>query len=267
MNPIEKFNARVDQSHSLVCIGLDSDIKYIPRQFRDDPFPQFAFNRWVIEETHQLVCAYKPNIAFYEARGDRGLAELKMTIDYLQERHPQILTICDAKRADIGSINAAYIESIYDWLGFDAVTLNPYLGKQAVQAFLDRADRSPIIICRTSAPSTNDMQDIKVDGRPLWQYMASQICNEWNTNQNCMLVVGATVPPELQEARKLVGLTPILVPSVGSQGGTLKKVVEGGIAADGKGLIINSSRSIIFSDNPNGATKRLRDEINQYRSH
>ncbi|MBI1277178.1 MAG: orotidine-5'-phosphate decarboxylase [Anaerolineaceae bacterium] len=265
MNPIEKYNTRVDQSHSLVCVGLDSDIKYIPRQFRDDPFPQFAFNRWVIEETHHYVSAFKPNIAFYEARGDRGLAELKMTIDYLQERHPQILTICDAKRADIGTINAAYIESIFDWLGFDAVTLQPYLGRQAIQPFLDRADKGAIIICRTSAPGTNDLQDIKVEGRPLWQCLAQQICGEWNVNQNCMLVIASTIPSELQDARQLAGLVPFLIPSVGTQGGTLKKVVEWGSSPDGKGLIINSARSVIFSDNPNGAVKRLRDEINQYR--
>lgn len=265
MNPIEKYNARVDQSHSLVCVGLDSDIKYIPRQFRDDPFPQFAFNRWVIEETHHYVSAYKPNSAYYEARGDRGIAELKMTIDYLQERHPQILTICDSKRADIGTINAAYMESVFDWLGFDAVTLHPYLGKQAIQPFLDRTDKGAVIVCRTSAPANKDIQDLDVGGRPLWQYVADQITNEWNTNQNCMVIVGSTLPQEVQIARQLIGTLPILVPSVTTQGGTLKKVVEGGVATDGKGLLINSSRSVIFSDNPNGTVKRLRDEINQYR--
>lgn len=265
MNPIEKYNMRVDQSNTVLCVGLDSDIKYIPRQFRDDPFPQFAFNRWVIEETHHYVSAYKPNIAYYEARGDRGIAELKMTLDYLQERHPQILTICDAKRADVGTINMAYIESIYEWFGFDAVTIHPYLGKQAVQPFLDRADKTPIIICRTSSPGSKDLQDMLVDGRPLWQCVVEQVCSDWNANANCMLVVGATYPPDVQQARQLTGDMTLLIPSVTTQGTTLKKVVEGGKTAEKRGLIINSSRSIIFSDNPNGSAKRLRDEINQFR--
>lgn len=265
MTAIEKFNARVEQANSLLCIGLDSDIKYVPRQFRDDPFPQFAFNRWVIEETHHLVCAYKPNVAFYEARGDRGIAELKMTVDYLAERHPQIVTICDAKRADIGMTNAAYIESIYDWFGFDAVTIHPYFGKQALQLYLDRADKSPIIFCRTSTPGTNDIQEMLVDGRPLWLTVVEQISSEWNTNANCMLMVSSTNPADVLQARQLAADMPLLIPSVVAQGGALKKVVEGGKAARGGGLIINSARSIIFSDSPAASAKRLRDEINQYR--
>lgn len=265
MNPIEKYNARVAMTNSLLCIGLDSDLKYIPRQFRDDPFPQFAFNRWVIEETHNLVSAYKPNLAFYESRGDRGIAELKMTLDYLAERHPQILTICDGKRADIGTTNAAYIESIYDWFGFDALTIYPYLGKQAIQPFLDRTDRSPVILCRTSPPG-KEIQDLLVDGRPLWLVITEQVCSEWNANSNCMLVISSTYPADVQQARMLAGDMPILVPSVTTQGGVLKKVVESGITPDGSGLIINSARSIIFSDSPALAARRLRDEINQFRS-
>lgn len=265
MNPLEKYDARVDQSNSLLCIGLDSDIKYIPRQFRDDPFPQFAFNRWIIEETYQYVAAYKPNTAFYEARGDRGLAELKMTIDYLQERHPTILTICDARRGDVNPTNMGYVEAIFDWLGFDAVTIHPYPGKQAAQSFLDRTDKCSIILCRTSNPGGKELQDVEVNGKPLWQIVAEKVYGEWNTNNNCMLMVAATYPPEIQQARALVGEMTLLAPGVGTQGGALKKVVEGGLNADGKGLIINSARSIIFSENPATSAKRLRDEINQHR--
>jgi orotidine-5'-phosphate decarboxylase len=265
MNPLEKYDARVDQSNTLLCVGLDSDIKYIPRQFRDDPFPQFAFNRWIIGETHHYVSAYKPNTAFYEARGDRGIAELKMTIDYLQERHPSILTICDARRGDVGPTNTGYVEAIFDWLGFDAVTLHPYPGRQAAQPFLERADKCSVIVCRTSNPGGKEFQDMNVDGKPLWQVVAEKVCAEWNSNNNCMLMIGAAYPPEVQQTRALVGDMTLLISGVGRQSGALKKVVEGGLNANGKGLIINSSRSIIFSDNPTASAKRLRDEINQCR--
>ncbi len=266
MSAIEKYHQRVEQSNSLVCVGLDSDMRYMPRQFRDDPFPQFAFNRWVIDETHHYVSAYKPNTAFYEARGDRGMSELKMTIDYLHERHPAIFTICDAKRADIGSSNAGYVEAIYDWLGFDAVTLNPYLGKSALQPFLERTDKCSIILCRTSNPGARELQDLEVEGKPLWQIVAERVAQEWNTSGNCMLVVGATYPPELQRVREVVGDMPLLVPGVGAQGANLKRAVEVGMNAARRGVIINSSRSIIFADDPTLATRRLRDEINQYRA-
>jgi len=265
MSILEKLKARHDQVNSLLTIGLDSDIKYIPRQFRDDPFPQFAFNRWVIEETHTFAAAYKMNTAFYESRGDRGMSELKMTVDYLQERHQPIFTICDAKRADMGTTNAGYIEAIYDWMGFDGVTLHPYLGKQAIQLFLDREDKAAIILCRTSNPGAKDIQDIEVNGHPLWYEIAERVCNDWNVYQNCMLVVGGTYPAEIQSVRGLVGDMPLLVPSVGSQSGTLKKVVEAGLNSEQKGLLINSSRSIIFADDPANVARRMRDEINQHR--
>ncbi|MEZ4667787.1 MAG: orotidine-5'-phosphate decarboxylase [Anaerolineae bacterium] len=265
MNALEKYDARVAQANSLICVGLDSDLKYIPRQFRDDPFPQFAFNRWIIEETHHYVSAYKPNMAFYEARGDRGLAELKMTIDYLQERHPSIFTICDARRGDAGSTNIGYVEAVFDWLGFDAVTIQPYPGKQAAQPFLDRVDRASIILCRTSNPGGKEFQDIEIDGKPLWQHVAQRVHDEWNVNDNCVILITATYPPEVQQARAIVDRMTILAQGVGSQSGALKKVVEGGLNQEKKGLMISSSRSIIFSDNPTAAVRRLRDDINQLR--
>src|SRR5262249_3023700 len=175
MISLEKYNLRVEQSNSLLCIGLDSDIRYLPRQFRDEVFPQFAFNCWVINQTHSLVCAYKPNIAFYEARGDRGMCELKMTLDFIQERHPDIFTICDAKRADVGSTNEGYVESIFDWLGFDAVTLQPYLGREALAPFLERAAKGCIILCRTSNPGAGELQDAVTGGRPLWRIVAQTV--------------------------------------------------------------------------------------------
>ncbi len=265
MNPLEKYNNRVDQVNSLLCVGLDSDLRQLPRHYRDDPFPQFAFNRWVIEETRDFVSAYKMNIAFYEARGDRGISELKMTVAYLQERHPNILTICDAKRADIGSTNAGYVEAIFDWFNFDAVTLHPYLGKQALQPFLQREDKCSIILCRTSNPGARELQDVDVGGKPLWHVIAEKVHAEWNTLGNCMLVVGATYPQELRQVRELVGDMTLLVPGIGAQGGNVKLTVESGLNGNRKGMIINAARSIIFANEPRKAAKQLRDEINQHR--
>jgi orotidine-5'-phosphate decarboxylase len=266
MNPLDKYAARVDQSNSLLCVGLDTDIRYLPRQFRDDPFPQFAFNHWIIEQTHHYVCAFKPNMAFYEACGDRGVAELKMTLDYLRERHPDIFTICDAKRADVGTINARYVESIFDWMGFDAVTLQPYPGKVALQPFLERIDKCSIILCRTSSPGLHDLQDLQIGSQPLWEVVAERVYQDWNVHNNCMLVVGANFPSELKRARDLVGDMTLLVPGVGIQGSSIRHVVEAGLNSAHRGVIVNSSRSVIFADDPAGVARRLRDEINQWRS-
>lgn len=265
MSALEKYNLRVGQSNSLLCIGLDSDLRYLPRQFRDETFPQFAFNRWLIDQTNSFVCAYKPNLAFYEARGDRGMSELKMTMDYLQERYPAIFTICDAKRADVGTTNVGYVESIFDWLGFDAVTLQPYIGKAGLQVFLEREDKCAIILCRTSNHGAQDLQDWMVGEKPLWQVVAQTVAEDWNDRQNCMLVVNATYPPEVKQARELVGDMPLLLQGVGTQSNSVRRVVEAGLNSAGLGLIVSLSRSIIFTEEPNVTARRLRDEINQSR--
>ncbi len=265
MQAIAKYQRRVDAVGSLACVGLDSDLDRIPTAFRADALPQFAFNKWIIEQTHPYVCAYKPNMAFYEACGDAGLRALKMTLDYLRQHHPDILTICDAKRADIGSTSVAYVTAIFDWLGFDAVTLQPYLGREALLPFLERRDRACIILCRTSNPGAGELQDLRFGGKPLWQIVAEKVRDEWNELGNCMLVVGATAPEELRQVRSLVGDMPLLVPGVGAQGGAVQVVVGAGLDSRGGGLIVNSSRGIIFAEDPAQAAKRLRDEINSYR--
>jgi orotidine-5'-phosphate decarboxylase len=262
MNAIEKFNARVDAINSLVCVGLDSDFNQLPEQFTHYEFPQFAFNRWIIEQTHAYTAAYKPNIAFYEARGDRGITSLRMTIEYLQQHHPDILLICDAKRADIGNTSTAYASAIFDWYGFDAVTLHPYLGRDALQPFLERTDKGCIILCRTSNPGASDLQDLQVNGKPLWQVVAEKVRDEWNTNGNCMLVVGATYPVELAQVRFITGDMTLLVPGLGAQGGDIGQTVRSGVNRASKGLILNSSRGIIFSVHPGIAAQELRDAIN-----
>ncbi|NDJ78897.1 MAG: orotidine-5'-phosphate decarboxylase, partial [Chloroflexi bacterium] len=166
---IEKYARRVEGVNSLLCVGLDSRIDRLPERFHAAEFSQFTFNRWIIEQTHEAVCAYKPNIAFYEALGPEGLAALEQTVEYLRAQHPDILTICDAKRADIGSTNQGYVTAIFDRLGFDAVTLNPYLGREALAPFLERTDKACIILCRTSNPGAGEFQDLDVGGVPLWQ--------------------------------------------------------------------------------------------------
>ncbi len=262
MNVIDKYNARVDAVTSLLCVGLDSDLAQIPAAFQQDNSPQFAFNRWVIDQTYSFTAAYKLNSAFYEARGEQGWHELRLTIDYLRGNYPDVLTICDAKRADIGSTNDAYVTAIFDELGADAITLHPYLGREALKSFLSRADKGVIILCRTSNPGAGELQDLQVDGKPLWQIVAEKVSRDWNTNNNCMLVVGATYPDEMRQIREAAGDMTFLVPGIGSQGGDVEAVVEAGLNRFGKGLIISASRSIIFADDPAGVAKSLRDQIN-----
>jgi orotidine-5'-phosphate decarboxylase len=261
MTVIDKFNARADAIGSLLCVGLDSDIDQIPAKFQREEHPQFRFNRWIIEQTNAHAAAYKLNSAFYEARGEQGWRELRLTIDYLRENHPDILTICDAKRGDIGSTNDAYARAIFDELGFDAITLHFYLGREALQPFLSRADKGAIILCRTSNPGAGELQDLEVSGKPLWQVIAEKVSREWNKNGNCMLVVGATYPDEMRRIRALAGDITFLVPGVGAQGGDVRAVITAGVNRAGKGVVINASRSIIFDTNPAAAAKALHQQI------
>ncbi|OGI25698.1 MAG: orotidine 5'-phosphate decarboxylase [Candidatus Moranbacteria bacterium RBG_13_45_13] len=262
---IDKYNARVDKVNSLVCVGLDSEFKKLPKKFKDTEFPQFYFNRWVINQTHEYAAAFKANIAFYELRGDRGLRELKLTTDYIKEKYPDIFLVCDAKRGDIGNTNHGYIGSVLDWLDFDAMTVHPYLGKESLEPFLARKDKGIIVICRTSNPGAEEIQDLTVDGKTLSQIIAEKVKNEWNYNKNCLLVVGATYPEDIKRVREVAGDMTFLMPGVGAQGGDVEAAVKAGVNSEKKGLIINSSRGIIFAENPAEEAKKLRDEINKYR--
>ena len=266
---IDKYNKRAKKINSLLCVGLDSDITKIPGKFAEMEFPQLEFNKWIIDETHEYVSAFKINNAFYEACGDKGMKELKMTMEYLQNKYPEIFTICDAKRADIGNTNNGYVSAIFDWLGFDAITLHPYLGEEALLPFLDRKDKGCIILCRTSNPGAGEFQDqlVNLPGRqvPLWQVVAEKVYYDWNKNKNCMLVVGATYPEEMKKIRSLVGEMTFLVPGIGAQGGDVKAALEAGLNKEKLGLIINSSRGIIFSENPKEEAQKLCEEIRRYR--
>ncbi len=262
----QKLDSIVQKNNSLVCVGLDSDIAKIPQSLRSEKTPQFSFNKAIIEATHDLVCAYKPNSAFYEVRGEQGIRELKMTFDYIREKYPDIVLILDAKRADIGSTNEGYANFAFDWLCADAITLHPYLGREAIKPFLDRKEKGSIILCRTSNPGAGELQDLETGGKPLYQIIAQKVANQWNYNGNCSLVVGATYPTELAIVRRIVGDDmPLLVPGIGAQGGDIQKTLKVGLNSRKAGLIISSSRGIIFADDSRKEAAKLRDAINKFR--
>jgi orotidine-5'-phosphate decarboxylase len=267
MNAVmRKIDERTEAAQSLLCVGLDPEIDRIPARFRDEEWPLFAFNRWIIEQTHPFAVAYKPNMAFYEAHGSQGWRELELTIEYLHAEHPEIVTICDAKRADIGNTNRGYVTAIFDRMGFDAVTLHPYLGREALEPFLERNDKACLILCRNSNRGAGEFQDLMVGGRPLYEAVAERVSAEWNANGNCMLVVAATYPEEMRRIRAIAPQMVFLVPGIGAQGGDVEAVVSAGVDERGKGLLISSSRGILFSDDPAKAARELRDEINQARA-
>jgi orotidine-5'-phosphate decarboxylase len=269
---IDKLNSIITKNNSLACVGLDSEIKKIPSHLQNNPTPQFTFNKAIIDATHDLVCAYKPNSAFYEARGVKGIEELKMTCDYIKTNYPEMIIILDAKRADIGNTNEGYASFCFDYLGVDAVTVHPYFGKEAVAPFLKRADKGAIILCRTSNPGAGEFQDLKIGDRQLYKIVAEKVTKEWNTNGNCFLVIGATYPEELAEVRKIAGEMTFLVPGIGAQGGDVEKTVKAGLNSQKAGMIINSSRGIIFASSGEDfaqkarkETIKLKEEINKHR--
>ncbi len=265
MKALDKYEARVDQADSLLCVGLDSDLQKLPPAYRQRRSPQLAFNRDIIDASAEFAAAFKFNMAFYEVNGAAGWRQLAESVDYLRQNHPDILIISDAKRADIGNTSAAYARAIFDELGFDAVTLNPYLGRDALQPFLDREDKAAIILCRTSNPGAAEIQDLELGGRPLWAAVAEKVAHEWNEKGNCMLVAAGTNPAEMARIRALVGDMTLLVPGIGAQGGDIKSVMRAGQNSAGRGLIINSSRRIIFAADPAAAAAALRDAINTSR--
>ena len=265
MRAVDKYKARVEAANSLLCVGLDSDTQELPARFLADESPQWSFNRHIIDATAQYAATFKINMAFYESEGADGWRQLERTLAYLRERHPDILQICDAKRGDIGNTSAAYARAIFDALGFDAVTLNPYLGRDALQPFLDYEARACIILCRTSNPGSAALQNLRFGDRPLWQIVAEMVASEWNENGNCMLVASGRDPAEMAQIRAIVGDLTLLVPGIGAQGGDVKATVGAGLNREKGGLIINSSRGIIFADDPANAARALRDTINDFR--
>lgn len=251
MKFLQKLNISIKQNNSILCVGLDNC--------------NFEFNKKIINQTHDSVCAYKPQIAFYEASGIEGLKSLKKTVDYLKKNLPSLPVICDAKRGDIASTMEQYAASLFDYFGFDAATVNPYLGFDSVEPFLKRKDKGIIILCRTSNKSASDFQDLIVNGEPLYMIVAKKVV-EWNKRyKNCLMVVGATWPEELKLIRKIAPDMFFLVPGIGTQGGDLERTLKYGLTKQNSGLIIHSSRSIIYDNNPKAKAEELRNAINRYR--
>ena len=260
-----------EKSDSLVCVGLDPEIERFAAHIAAEPSPIFQFNKAIVDATADLVCAYKPQFAHYAAYEAED--QLERTIEYIHKTHPGVPVILDAKRGDVGHTAERYAIEAFERYGADAVTVNPYLGGDALEPFLRRADKGVIILCRTSNPGARELQDLVVGGRKLYQVVAELAAQRWNSRGNCLLVVGATSPGDLAEVRALVGDMPLLVPGVGAQAGDVAQAVKAGQTPDGTGLIVSSSRAILyasaggdFATAARQATARLRAEINASRT-
>ena len=273
MDFLTKLDAAVTKNNSLLCIGLDPNMEMLPEHLQSDPQAYVNFNKAIVDATADLVCAYKPNSAFYEARGAQGVEELKATCDYIKSKYPDIPIILDFKRGDIGSTNDQYSKFAFDYIGADAITVHPYQGGKALQAFLDQKDKGIIVWVRSSNPGGGEFQDLEVNGRKLYLEVADSVVKNWNANENCLLVVGATYPDELAEIRQLAGDNLVfLVPGIGAQGGDVEATVKAGVNSAGRGIIINSARDIIYASNGEDfaeaakvRAQAVRNEINQYR--
>lgn len=270
MNFGEKLEKIVHKNNSILSVGLDIDKEKMPSYlFTSSKAPYIDFNKTIIDVTKDLVCAYKINMAFYEALGKSGLEILEKTIDYIPT---DIVIILDGKRNDIGNTAKKYAQSMFDTYDADAITINPYLGYDGVKPFLDNKDKCSFILCRTSNQSAGDFQDLQTNNKPLFMHVAEKI-RKWNQNKNCGAVVGATYPEELKKIREILGEEiPILIPGIGAQGGDVQKTVKFGTNSKGEYAIINSSRSIIYagkdsdySEKVRQEATKLRDQINKYR--
>lgn len=279
-----------------VCVGLDSQFDKIPEAAHVAGLEGgislvstiAGFNKKIVEATADLVCAYKPNIAFYEAYGAEGIAALQRTITDIHTIAPDVSVLADGKRADIDNTNLGYMQMAFDYLKADAITVHPYLGAEALKPFLEQTDKGIFVLARTSNKGAGEFQDLPVPNPmvgsdisvvgedigvvpapatiPLYQRVAYNVANDWNKNGNCAVVVGATYPDELREVRRLVGDMPILIPGIGAQGGDVEKTVSAGKDSRDWGMIINSSRGIIFAPPNEGesfadAARRKTEEL------
>lgn len=257
-------------NRSLLCIGLDFEMGLVPAQVRDGDYPILEFNQAIIEATRDLVCAYKPNIAFYEKHGERGVTMLRKTVELIPEEIPVIL---DCKRADIGSTAKAYAEAYFDDLGVDAVTVNPYLGFDALEPFLNYEDRGVFVLCRSTNPGAADFQDLVVGGTPLYEVVAKKALT-WNQHDNVGLIAPSTVPKALQTIRRAAGPNvPILIPGIGAQGGKVQDAVRFGANLRGEMAILSTSRSILyashgadFAEAARRVAERFKNEVNDARN-
>ena len=264
-NFIQRLSAASREKQSLLCIGLDPDPELMPVPNMVD------FNRAIIESVGDIACAFKPNLGFYESAGSAGIAALETTIEIIREKAPNSVIIGDGKRGDIQSTNVQYARAIFEHWGFDATTVNAYGGYDAMEPFLSYKDKGVFVWCKSSNPSSSEFQDLNLpSGRRFFEELASRAA-DWNTDENVGLVIGATYPRDLATIRKMCPGMPILLPGVGAQGGKLEASVKAGIDVNGRGLLVSSSRGVIYaSSDPikfgkasKEAASKLRDLINK----
>ena len=266
---IQQLARAWESNDSLAAIGLDPEIERFPRRIAAQASPIFQFNKAIIDATADLVCAYKPQFAHYAAYEAED--QLERTIEYIHRSYPGVPVILDSKRGDVGNTAERYAIEAFERYGADAVTVNPYLGGDALEPFLRFQDKGIVVVCRTSNPGARDLQDLETGGRKLYQVVAELVARRWNSRGNCLLVVGATYPRELADVREIVGDMPLLVPGVGAQGADVAQAVQNGQTAAGAGLMISSSRAILYASSGDdfasaarAAALALREQINTH---
>ena len=258
------------KNNSLLCVGLDPDPAKFPAHLHGKPDAIFEFCKAIVDTTADLVCCFKPQIAYFAAQ--RAEDQLEALIAHIHARHPDIPVILDAKRGDIGSTAEQYAVEIFERYRADAITVNPYMGKDSVDPYLAYPEKGVILLCRTSNPGGSDLQFLDIGGKKLYEHVAELVATQWNTTGQCALVVGATFPSEIARVREIVGDLPLLVPGIGAQGGDVEATLNAGRTAAGTGLIINNSRAILyagkdedFAQASRQAAQASRDLINRYR--
>jgi orotidine-5'-phosphate decarboxylase len=254
----QQLQTQIQTKKSFLCVGLDVDLDKIPQHLLKLEDPIFEFNKAIIDATHDLVVSYKPNTAFYEAYGIKGWMSLQKTINYINENYPDIFTIADAKRGDIGNTSSMYAKAFFEDLNFDSVTVAPYMGKDSVEPFLAFENKHTIMLALTSNEGAFDFQTLNVDGKELYKQVL-ETSKTWKNSENLMYVVGATKAEYFTEIRKIVPDSFLLVPGVGAQGGSLSEVCKYGMN-DNVGLLINSSRGIIYASNGADFAEKAREE-------
>lgn len=268
MNFKTKLEAAWTRSASMLMVGLDPDPARFPAELQGRPDAVFEFCREIVDATAPYVCGFKPQIAYFAAQGAED--QLEALCRHIRERHPVLPLVLDAKRGDIGSTAEQYAREAYERYGADAVTVNPYMGHDSVAPYLEWKDRGIIVLCRTSNPGGSDLQFIEDrEGTPLYLHVASMVAEKWNGNGQCGLVVGATFPHEIAKVRARVGDMPLLIPGIGAQGGSIPDTVHAGRDSQGRGMMINSSRAILYAsrgddwrDAATAAARDTRDAIN-----
>jgi orotidine-5'-phosphate decarboxylase len=268
-----KLANAIRQHDSLLCVGLDPDIGRFPGVLQGRSDAVFEFCRAIIDATASYACAFKPQIAYFAALAAED--QLQAICDYLNQNYPDIPIVLDAKRGDIGATAEQYAREAFERYKADAVTVNPYMGFDSIEPYLQWNEKGVIVLCRTSNPGGSDLQSLLVDGQPLYQHVARLVAQQWNRNGQCALVVGATFPQEIAEVRKIVGDMPLLVPGIGAQGGDIEATVLAGQTRGGMGMMINSSRAILYAKQVDGegfadaaarVARETRDAINVYRN-